>query len=81
MRSGSPRPRVPVDRGPTAIAARAGAPVRVVLVPLADLRAERLIEALTRPDKAARRAVQTVPGAPVAEAGPHRDADGTVRPA
>ncbi|MGY2005248.1 LysR family transcriptional regulator [Blastococcus sp. SYSU DS1024] len=101
----------PIDRVLTAIAARAGEPVRVVrrtthlplmeklvarghgvallprhttreraegrlaLVPLADLRAGRLVEALSRPDKAARRAVQAVLGELVAEAGCYRERD------
>ncbi|MGY2064852.1 LysR family transcriptional regulator [Blastococcus sp. SYSU DS0619] len=100
----APPAEFPIDRVLTAIAARAGSPVRVVrrtthlplmeklvsrghgiallprhttreraegrlaLVPLADLRAGRLIEALTRPDKAARRAVRTVLDELVAEA-------------
>jgi DNA-binding transcriptional LysR family regulator len=86
----------PIDRVLSAIAARAGAPVRVVrrtthlplteklvarghgiallprhttrehaaagivLLPLRDLRAGRLVEALMRPDRAARRAVEVV---------------------
>jgi DNA-binding transcriptional LysR family regulator len=97
----------PIDRVLTAIAARAGRPVRVVrrtthlplmeklvarghgvallprhttlgraerglvLVPLADLRAGRIIEALMRPDRAARRAVRVVLDALVGEAGPY----------
>lgn len=101
----APPAEFPIDRVLTAIAARAGAPVRVVrrtthlplmeklvsrghgvallprhttreraegrlaLVPLADLRAGRLIEALARPDKAARRAVRTVLDELAAEAG------------
>ncbi|WP_091933740.1 LysR family transcriptional regulator [Blastococcus sp. DSM 46786] len=100
----APPAEFPIDRVLTAIAARAGAPVRVVrrtthlplmeklvshghgvallprhttrersagrlaLVPLADLRAGRIVEALVRPDKAARRAVRTVVDALVAEA-------------
>ncbi|MDP5183107.1 LysR family transcriptional regulator [Blastococcus sp. BMG 814] len=100
----APPAEFPIDRVLTAIAARAGAPVRVVrrtthlplmeklvshghgvallprhttrertagrlaLVPLADLRAGRIVEALMRPDKAARRAVRTVVDALVAEA-------------
>jgi DNA-binding transcriptional LysR family regulator len=102
-----PPAEYPIDRVLTAIAARAGSPVRVVrrtthlplmeklvahghgiallprhttldrvqgrlaLVPLADLRAGRFIEALMRPDRAARRAVQVVLDALVAEAGPY----------
>ncbi|MDT0277180.1 LysR family transcriptional regulator [Blastococcus goldschmidtiae] len=42
---------------------------RLALVPLADLRAGRVIEALMRPDRAARRSVQVVLDALVAEAG------------
>ncbi|WP_346619545.1 LysR family transcriptional regulator [Blastococcus montanus] len=100
----APPAEFPIDRVLTAIAARAGSPVRVVrrtthlplmeklvarghgiallprhttrertegrlaLVPLADLRAGRIVEALARPDKAARRAVRTVLGELVAEA-------------
>ncbi|MGY1719353.1 LysR family transcriptional regulator [Blastococcus sp. SYSU DS0552] len=107
----APPAEFPIDRVLTAIAARAGRPVRVVrrtthlplmeklvarghgiallprhttreraegrlaLVPLADLRAGRIVEALARPDKAARRAVQTVLGELVAEAEPYRDRD------
>jgi DNA-binding transcriptional LysR family regulator len=92
----APPPDFPIDRVLTAVAARAGSPVRVVrrtthlplieklvvrghgiallprhstveraagrfaLVPLADLRAGRLIEALLRPDRAERRAVSVV---------------------
>ncbi|MGY2129022.1 LysR family transcriptional regulator [Blastococcus sp. SYSU DS0617] len=41
---------------------------RLALVPLADLRAGRVIEALMRPDRAARRSVQVVLDALVAEA-------------
>lgn len=41
---------------------------RLALVPLADLRAGRLVEALMRPDRAARRAVQVVLDALVDEA-------------
>ncbi|SFE74914.1 LysR family transcriptional regulator [Blastococcus tunisiensis] len=44
---------------------------RLVLVPLADLRAGRVIEALMRPDRAARRAVQVVLDALVDEAAPY----------
>jgi DNA-binding transcriptional LysR family regulator len=102
-----PPPEFPIDRVLTAIAARAGSPVRVVrrtthlplmeklvarghgiallprhttreraegrlaLLPLADIRAGRFIEALLRPDRAARRAVQVVLDALVAEAGPY----------
>ncbi|MCF6744935.1 LysR family transcriptional regulator [Blastococcus sp. KM273128] len=98
----------PIERVLTAIAARAGAPARVVrrtihlplmerlvarghgiallprhttrdraegrlaLVPLADLRAGRVIEALVRSDVAARRAVQVVLDELVAEAAPYR---------
>ncbi|MCW2804535.1 MAG: DNA-binding transcriptional regulator, LysR family [Propionibacteriaceae bacterium] len=94
----------PIDRVLTAIAVRAGSPVRVVrrtthlplteklvarghgvallprhtsaehaagsfaLVPLTDIRAGRQIEALLRPDRAARRAVRVVLDALVAEA-------------
>jgi len=100
----APPPDYPIDRVLTAVAARAGSPVRVVrrtthlplmeklvaaghgvallprhttaeraagrfaLVPLADLRAGRLVEALMRPDRAARRAVGVVLSALVAEA-------------
>ena len=102
-----PPAEFPIDRVLTAIAARAGSPVRVVrrtthlplmeklvarghgiallprhttqeraegrlaLVPLADLRAGRVIEALMRPDRAARRAVRVVLEALVAEAAPY----------
>lgn len=95
----------PIDRVLSAIAARAGAPVRVVrrtthlpltellvarghgvallprhttreharaglvLVPLRDLRAGRLVEALLRPDRHARQAVHRVVDELVAEAG------------
>ena len=95
----------PIDRVLSAIAARAGAPVRVVrrtthlplteklvarghgiallprhttrehapagivLLPLRDLRAGRLVEALMRPDRAARRVVGLVVELLVAEAG------------
>ena len=101
----APPPDFPIDRVLTAVAARAGSPVRVVrrtthlplieklvarghgiallprhttieradgrfaLVPLADLRAGRLVEALLRPDRAARRAVTVVLAELVAEAG------------
>ncbi|MBJ7450899.1 MAG: LysR family transcriptional regulator substrate-binding protein [Blastococcus sp.] len=41
---------------------------RLALVPLADLRAGRVVEALMRPDRAARRSVQVVVEALVAEA-------------
>lgn len=97
----------PIDRVLTAIAARAGSPVRVVrrtthlplieklvarghgvallprhtsiehaaghfaLVPLTDIRAGRHVEALIRPDRAVRRAVQVVLEALVAEAAEH----------
>jgi DNA-binding transcriptional LysR family regulator len=44
---------------------------RLALVPLADLRAGRFIEALMRPDRAVRRAVQVVLDALVAEARPY----------
>lgn len=44
---------------------------RLALVPLADLRAGRFVEALVRPDRAARRAVQVVLDALVAEAAPY----------
>jgi DNA-binding transcriptional LysR family regulator len=44
---------------------------RFALVPLADIRAGRLVEALMRPDRAARRAVQVVLDELVAEARPH----------
>jgi DNA-binding transcriptional LysR family regulator len=100
----APPPDFPIDRALTAIAARAGSPVRVIrrtthlplmeklvarghgiallprhttldraagrfaLVPLADIRAGRLIEALERPDRGARQAVETVLAALVAEA-------------
>ena len=100
----APPPEFPIDRVLSAIAARAGAPVRVVrrtthlpliellvarghgvallprhttrehapeglvLVPLRDLRAGRLVEALLRPDRHARRAVREVLDALVAEA-------------
>lgn len=100
----APPPDFPIDRVLSAIAARAGAPVRVVrrtthlplienlvagghgvallprhssvgrsagafaLVPLRDLRAGRFVEALLRPDRAARRAVQVVLGELEAEA-------------
>ena len=100
----APPPDFPIDRVLTAVAARAGSPVRVVrrtthlplieklvarghgiallprhttleradgrfaLVPLADLRAGRLVEALLRPDRAARRAVTVVLDQLVAEA-------------
>jgi DNA-binding transcriptional LysR family regulator len=103
----APPPEFPIDRVLTAIAARAGSPVRVVrrtthlplmerlvarghgvallprhttaeraegrfaLVPLADIRAGRFVEALLRPDRAARRAVQVVLDELVAEAGGH----------
>jgi DNA-binding transcriptional LysR family regulator len=103
----APPPEFPIDRVLTAIAARAGSPVRVVrrtthlplmerlvarghgvallprhttaeraegrfaLVPLTDIRAGRFVEALMRPDRAARRAVQVVLDELVAEAGPH----------
>jgi DNA-binding transcriptional LysR family regulator len=103
----APPPGYPIDRVLTAIAARAGSPVRVVrrtthlplmeklvargqgiallprhtsreraegrlaLLPLADIRAGRFIEALVRPDRAARRAVQVVLDALEAEAGPY----------
>ena len=103
-----PPAEFPIERVLTAIAARAGRPVRVVrrtthlplmeklvarghgiallprhttreraegrlaLVPLADLRAGRVVEALMRPDRAARRAVQVVVDALVAEAAPYR---------
>jgi DNA-binding transcriptional LysR family regulator len=99
----APPPEFPIDRVLTAIAARAGSPVRVVrrtthlplmenlvargygiallprhttreradgrlaLVPLADIRAGRFIEALLRPDRSARRAVQVVLDALTAE--------------
>lgn len=102
-----PPPDYPIERVLTAIAARAGAPARVVrrtthlplieklvarghgiallprhttqeraagrfaLVPLADIRAGRMVEALMRPDRAARRAVQVVLTELAAEAGPH----------
>jgi DNA-binding transcriptional LysR family regulator len=95
----------PIDRVLSAIAARAGAPVRVVrrtthlplteklvarghgiallprhttrehatpgmvLLPLRDLRAGRLVEALMRPDRAARQVVRVVVQQLVAEAG------------
>ena len=103
----APPPDFPIDRVLTAIAARAGSPVRVVrrtthlplmeklvarghgiallprhttreraegrlaLLPLADIRAGRVIEALLRPDRAARRAVQVVFDALVEEAAPY----------
>jgi DNA-binding transcriptional LysR family regulator len=41
---------------------------RLALVPLADLRAGRIVEALMRPDRAARRAVRTVVDELAAEA-------------
>jgi DNA-binding transcriptional LysR family regulator len=99
----APPPEFPIDRVLTAIAARAGSPMRVVrrtthlplmenliarghgiallprhttreraegrlaLVPLADIRAGRFIEALMRPDRSARRAVQVVLDALTAE--------------
>jgi DNA-binding transcriptional LysR family regulator len=44
---------------------------RFALVPLADIRAGRFVEALLRPDRAARRAVQVVLDELVAEAGGH----------
>jgi DNA-binding transcriptional LysR family regulator len=44
---------------------------RLALVPLADLRAGRFVEALLRPDRAARRAVQVVLDALVEEAAPY----------
>jgi DNA-binding transcriptional LysR family regulator len=44
---------------------------RLALVPLADLRAGRLVEALLRPDRAARRAVQVVLDALLAETAPY----------
>jgi DNA-binding transcriptional LysR family regulator len=44
---------------------------RLALVPLADLRAGRFVEALLRPDRAARRAVAVVLEALVAEAAPY----------
>lgn len=44
---------------------------RLVLVPLADLRAGRFVEALLRPDRAARRAVQVVLDALAQEAAPY----------
>ncbi|WP_116453180.1 LysR family transcriptional regulator [Blastococcus litoris] len=44
---------------------------RFALVPLADLRAGRVIESLARPDRAARRAVRVVIDALVAEAAPY----------
>jgi DNA-binding transcriptional LysR family regulator len=44
---------------------------RLALVPLADIRAGRFIEALVRPDRAARRAVQVVLDALTAEAAPY----------
>jgi DNA-binding transcriptional LysR family regulator len=100
----APPPEFPIERVLSAIAARAGGPVRVVrrtthlpliellvarghgvallprhttrehapaglvLVPLRDLRAGRLVEALLRPDRHARRAVRCVVDALVAEA-------------
>ena len=103
-----PPAEFPIERVLTAIAARAGRPVRVVrrtthlplmeklvarghgiallprhttreradgllaLVPLADLRAGRVVEALVRPDRAARRAVQVVLDALLAGAAPYR---------
>jgi DNA-binding transcriptional LysR family regulator len=103
----APPAEFPIDRVLTAIAARAGSPVRVVrrtthlplmeklvarghgiallprhttrervegrlaLVPLADLRAGRVIEALMRPDRAARTAVQVVLDVLVSEAAPY----------
>lgn len=99
-----PPPDFPIDRVLTAVAARAGMPVRVVrrtthlpliekliagghgigllprhtsiertagklaLVPLKEIRAGRVIEAVMRPDRAARAVVQVVVGELVAEA-------------
>jgi DNA-binding transcriptional LysR family regulator len=105
----APPPEYPIDRVLTALAARAGSPVRVVrrtthlplmeklvarghgiallprhttreraegrlaLLPLADIRAGRFIEALLRPDRSARRAVRVVLAALAAEAGQYCD--------
>jgi DNA-binding transcriptional LysR family regulator len=46
---------------------------RLALLPLADIRAGRFIEALLRPDRSARRAVQVVLAALAAEAGQYSD--------
>ena len=105
----APPPDFPIERVLSAIAARAGAPVRVVrrtthlplmeklvarghgvallprhttrehaapgivLRPLRDLRAGRLVEALMRPDRAARRAVRVVVDQLVDEAAHFRE--------